>query len=149
MKLCPILSRPLDHSDRRLFVWINFKKTTRYHLSHLSTNFDTTKPQNSLFIRTAIRIQIPERKPFEPLFEPSAEPASCRHRLHRRPESPMPQLLAAKENPLSPPPSAETTSCHHRLCQRHESLTISNLILKIVNRKSPIPHSPLTMIHDP
>jgi hypothetical protein len=33
MKLSPIPSRPLDHSDRRIFVWNYLKKSTRYHLS--------------------------------------------------------------------------------------------------------------------
>ena len=50
---------------------------------------------HSHLIRTAVQIQIHERKPFEPRFEPSAEVASSHHRLHRRHESPMPQLLAA------------------------------------------------------
>jgi hypothetical protein len=29
----PIPYQPLDHSDQRVFVWIYFKKLTRYHLS--------------------------------------------------------------------------------------------------------------------
>jgi hypothetical protein len=78
MKLSPIPSRPLDHSDRRLFVWIYFKKLTRYHLSHLShlsTNCGTTKLSaevaTSHYTCTAVRS------------------VQCRCRLYPRHESPV------------------------------------------------------------
>ena len=40
MKLSPIPSRPPDHSNRKVFVWNFFKKSTRFNLSHLSNTWN-------------------------------------------------------------------------------------------------------------
>jgi len=91
------------------------REASAFSASHSPFSINHDPFSSSPLIRTAVQIQFHERKLFEPRFEPSAEPASSRHRLHRRRESPMPQLLAAgfKAWPKwVPPPIPPLSSTH-------------------------------------